>query len=91
MPPTHHKGSKPRILQKGVGVRGDHKNMFIDVDTESLIGNPLFKTTRPEICRLKLNDPRIKKSFLKSAVGPPNQGRAQAPYSSLSFCLLGKK
>jgi len=35
-------------------------------------------------------------SFLKnkthrSAVGPPNLGRAQAPYSSLSFCLLGKK
>ena len=27
----------------------------------------------------------------KSAVGPPNLGRAQAPYSSLSFCLLGKK
>jgi len=27
----------------------------------------------------------------KSAVGPPNQGRAQAPYSALSFCLLGKK
>jgi len=27
----------------------------------------------------------------KSAVGPPNQGRAQAPYSVLSFCLLGKK
>jgi len=29
--------------------------------------------------------------FFKSAVGPPNQGRAQAPYSVLSFCLLGKK
>jgi len=27
----------------------------------------------------------------KSAVGPPNQGRAQARYSALSFCLLGKK
>ena len=26
-----------------------------------------------------------------SAVGPPNLGRAQAPYSALSFCLLGKK
>ena len=28
---------------------------------------------------------------IRSAVGPPNLGRAQAPYSSLSFCLLGKK
>ena len=28
---------------------------------------------------------------IKSAVGPPNLGRAQAPYSVLSFCLLGKK
>jgi len=27
----------------------------------------------------------------RSAVGPPNLGRAQAPYSALSFCLLGKK
>ena len=33
---------------------------------------------------------KMNTSFL-SAVGPPNQGRAQAPYSSLSFCLLGKK
>jgi len=32
----------------------------------------------------QLNDKKI-------GCGPPNQGRAQAPYSVLSFCLLGKK
>jgi len=40
-------------------------------------------------CVLKIL-PFFKYSYL-SAVGPPNLGRAQAPYSVLSFCLLGKK
>jgi len=33
---------------------------------------------------------RTSKNESISAVGPPNLGRAQAPYSALSFCLLGK-
>ena len=81
IPPTHNNGSKPissiycsknlqitqtGILQKYTGIRGDYKNMFIDIDVPSMLGESMYyKVVRPEIRRLKLNDPRIYNKFLK--------------------------
>jgi len=82
VPPTHYNGSSPistlystkslqiiqtGILQKYTGVKGDHKNMFVDISTSSFLGESMYKVVRPELRRLKLDDPRIVKRFLKYA------------------------
>ena len=82
IPPTHYNGSKPistiyctqslqilrtGILQKYTGVRGDHKNIFIDISESTFLGESMYKIVRPELRRLKLNDPRIVNKFLKYA------------------------
>jgi len=80
LPPTHHKGSVPisamyispniiikgaGILSKGIGIQGDHRNMFLDVSITSLLGTPMYKVEPPKVKLLKLNDPRIYKKFIK--------------------------
>jgi len=80
IPPTHHKGSVPisaiyispslsiskaGILSKGIGVQGDHRNMFLDITISSFLGAPMYKVEPPQIKLLKLNDPRIYKKFIK--------------------------
>jgi len=82
IPPTHYNGSKPisaiystrslqiiqtGILQKYTCIQGDHKDMFTDISISSFLGESMYKITRPELRRLKLNDPRIVKRFLKYA------------------------
>ena len=79
LPPTHHKGSVPisaiyvsndlviksaGILSKGIGVQGDHRNMFLDLSVESFLGSPMYKVETPNMKLLKLNDPRIYKKFI---------------------------
>jgi len=80
MPPTHHAGSQPissifcspsllinraGILQKGYGVQGDHRNMYVDFEITSFLGAPMFKVAAPKMKKLQLNDCRIYKRFIK--------------------------
>ena len=82
MPPTHHRGSRPistfycsrniqikraGILPIAMGISGDHRNMFIDVETKSILGGKMYMITPPQMKRLKLNDPRIYNQFIKHA------------------------
>jgi len=81
MPPTHHRGSKPisciyhskgvkvsrsGILPVGIGVGGDHRNMYVDYDTVSFLGNPMYMIKPPQMRRLQLQDSRIYKKFITS-------------------------
>jgi len=83
MPPTHHSGSRPistiyastslqvksaGILQKGIGIQGDHRNIFVDFTQTSFIGAPLFKVESPPIKKLQLQDSRIYNRFLKHLI-----------------------
>jgi len=58
LPATHHRGSKPMssiyafsmihttrsgILPKGQGVRGDHRNMYVDLTTSSTLGTYMYQ------------------------------------------------
>ena len=80
MPPTHHRGSRPisaiycsrnlvvtraGILPIGVGVRGDHKNMYIDIQTKSFLGGKMYKVVPPPMRTLQLSDSRIYLRFIK--------------------------
>jgi len=80
MPPTHHAGSQPistifcspsllinraGILQKGFGVQGDHRNMYVDFEITSFLGAPMFKVASPKMKKLQLNDCRVYKRFIK--------------------------
>ena len=57
MPATHHRGSRPistiyhsnglkvvraGILPTGIGVHGDHRNIYADFDQKSFLGDPMF-------------------------------------------------
>jgi len=80
MPPTHHRGSRPisaiycsrniivtrsGILPIGMGVRGDHRNIYIDVQTQLVMGGKMFMITPPPMRTLKLNDSRVYMRFIK--------------------------
>jgi len=80
MPSTHHRGSNPisaiyispflqptraGILPKGIGVLGDHRNMFMDVTTASFLGSHMYMVKTPQMKRLHMGDSRIVKRFLK--------------------------
>jgi len=85
---THDKQSKRRKLNEN----------FIDKEFRKRINDRMTKQTKDVQKRVDLPASSLQKRFFmgnrsqsKSAVGPPNLGRAQAPYSALSFCLLGKK
>ena len=80
MPATHHRGSRPisaiycsrnlvvtrsGILPIGMGVRGDHRNIYLDVQTKSLMGGDMYMVIPPPMRKLKLNDSRIYLCFIK--------------------------
>jgi len=80
MPATHHRGSRPistiycsrgivttraGVLPIGYGVRGDHRNLFVDVQETSFLGNPMYMVVPPPMRRLKLNDSRVSKRFVQ--------------------------
>ena len=82
MPPTHHRGRRPisaiylspllnvkrkGILQKGLGVHGDHRNMFVDISTQSFLGSTMYKVVSAPMKRLQMHDSRIVQKFLKHA------------------------
>jgi len=79
MPATHHRGSRPistmycsrgivttraGVLPIGYGVRGDHRNLFVDVQETSFLGNPMYRVVPPPMRRLKLNDSCVSKRFV---------------------------
>lgn len=78
LPGTHHRGSKPisaiytspllratkvGILPIGLGVRGDHRNMFVDITTASLLGTYMYQIVSPPMKTLQLRDSRIVNRF----------------------------
>jgi len=80
MPATHHRGSRTisaiycsrniavtraGILPIGTGVRGDHKNIYIDVQIQSVMGGKMYIVSPPPMRTLKLNDSRIYLKFIK--------------------------
>ena len=80
LPATHHRGSKPisaiyvtpaleatraGILPKGCGVHGDHRNMFVDITSDSFFGTYMFMIVSPPMKRLQLHDSRIVTRFKK--------------------------
>ena len=80
MPATHHRGSRPisaiycsrnivvaraGILPIGTGVRGDHRNIYIDVQIRSVMGGSMYIVTPPPMRTLQLNDSRIYLKFIK--------------------------
>jgi len=80
LPATHHRGSKPisaiyatssldatrsGILPKGSGVHGDHRNMFVDITSDSFFGTYMFMIVSPPMKRLQLHDSRIVARFKK--------------------------
>jgi len=82
MPPTHHRGSRPistfycsrniqvkrsGVLPIAVGVSGDHRNIFLDVETKSFLGGKMYMVLPPQMKRLKLDDSRVYNLFIKHA------------------------
>lgn len=80
LPPTHDRGSLPisgifispnlipvraGILRHGVGILGDHRNMFIDFQETNFLGDELFTIPPPKLRRLQLFDSRIVNKFNK--------------------------
>ena len=78
MPPTHHRGSIPistiyvsvnlqptraGILPKTIGVQGDHRNIYVDITNESMIGTYMYKIVSQPMKRLQLKDSRTVKKF----------------------------
>ena len=80
LPATHHRGSNPisaiyatqalevtraGILPKGLGVHGDHRNMFLDITAGSFLGTYMYLVISPPMKRLQLHDSRIVRRFKK--------------------------
>ena len=80
LPATHHRGSRPisaiyhsrnlqvmrtGILPIGVGVGGDHRNMFVDFTTSSFLGQEMYMVADQTMKTLNLNDSRIYKKFIQ--------------------------
>ena len=77
-PPTNQRGSKPidsifvspalnnacrgGWLKFGSGI-GDHRPLYIDIDFQKLLGENRFVIKRPQIRRLKCEDPRIVSNY----------------------------
>ena len=77
-PPTNQSGSKPidsifvspalnnacrgGCLKFGTGI-GDHRPLYIDINFRKLLGESLFVIKRPQIRRLKSEDPRIVSNY----------------------------
>ena len=56
---------KAGILQKGIGFQGDHRNIFVDLETKSFLGLRMYKILPPAMKTLQLNDSRTYKAFIK--------------------------
>ena len=81
LPATHHRGSQPistifhspnlqvmrtGILPIGLGVDGDHRNMFVDFTSSSFLGQQMYMVAESSIKTLKLNDSRVYKKFIST-------------------------
>ena len=81
LPPTHDRGSRPisgifitrtlepmraGILRNGVGILGDHRNMFVDFSEINFLGDELYTIQPPKMRRLQLFDSRIINRFNKA-------------------------
>jgi len=81
IPATHHRGSQPisaiyhsttleitrtGILPIGLGVNGDHRNMFVDFSSSSFLGQQMYLVADNSIKTLKLDDPRVYRKFIKT-------------------------
>lgn len=80
LPPTHDTGSRPisaifasptlaptriGILPHGIGVEGDHRNMYADFRETTFLGDEMYIIPPPIQRRLKLYDSRIVSKFNK--------------------------
>ena len=80
MPATHHRGRYPistiyvsdklqpiraGILPKTIGVQGDHRNIYVDITNDSLLGVYMYKVISQPMKRLQLRDSRIVKKYQK--------------------------
>ena len=78
LPATHDRGSLPisgmfvspilhptrlGILRHGVGIEGDHRNMFLDFDERNFLGDDLYIIPPPQQRRLQLHDSRTVTRF----------------------------
>jgi len=81
IPATHHRGSQPisaiyhshslKVVRTGIppigiGVSGDHRNMYADFTAESFLGQQMHMVTDHSIKTLHLRDPRVYKKFIKT-------------------------
>ena len=81
MPATHHRGSRPisaiyhtpglvvtraGILPTGIGIHGDHRNIYADFDERSFLGDPMFIVADNSMKKLQLRDSRICKRYVQS-------------------------
>ena len=81
LPPTHERGSHPisgifisptlipiraGILRHGVGILGDHRNMFVDFHEYNVLGDEIYTIPPPKMRRLQLYDSRIVNKFNKT-------------------------
>lgn len=80
LPPTHERGSHPisgifisptlvptraGMLRHGVGILGDHRNMFVDFHEYNVLGDEIYTIPPPKMRRLQLYDSRIVNKFNK--------------------------
>ena len=78
MPPTHHQGIRAistiyasvtlTVIQAGVlpigrGVHGDHKNLYVDFNTQSFMGDSMYMVIPPPMKPLHMKDSRICKKI----------------------------
>jgi len=71
LPPTHHRGYKPistifhsadlkiarnGILPIGIGIEGDHRNMYVDFDINSFLGQQIYRVADAKAKSLNLQD-----------------------------------
>jgi len=80
MPATHHRGSRPistiyhsaglsvvraGVVPTGIGVHGDHRNIYADFDQKSFFGDPMYMVAEASMKKLQLRDSRIYKRYIK--------------------------
>jgi hypothetical protein len=82
-----------RFIQDGIEHAGflypsvlgsDHKGMYADLNTQSLIGNPRDHLQRPQFCKLKLDYPRLSDAYRKTLHQQFVQHKVYGPVKSLS-------
>ena len=97
-PPTNQVGSKPidsifvspalnnacrgGWLKFGTGI-GDHRPLYIDINFRKLLGENRFIIKRPQVRRLKCEDPRIVSNFNKIFEGHGHKNHLFTKYKQL--------